>query len=1157
MADALVTKPIEDLVRGLMRPLALASDSPEHATALLRELGYLPPAVAPALTEIGPILSSLEDGLVDFRAALDADDDTALAIALTRLLVDVGRLFLTVHSAAAGVQAAFAGTGFDAAVGLAGELPRRLVDYLVVRFLEDEHPTLQAALVMLNVITNEDVAAGPTAFHARHRRRIVHWDRVSAALSDPRGAMNAVVWNGNALRYLPLLGMLHRLATAIGLPAGYASPRYGMLTVLNDGVDLSARADYDRLISLDLPLYRDPLADVRLEIYPIANVATGAVEGLGVGVGLGAAITIPLGDAYEMTLKASAAAANAFGVRLRRGASPAIVSDLLGSNPADVAAGIQFGASAAVEPTATPTRPLVRFGVGASRFEVGAGALRFGIERFGAERIFIEGDLRDGRIVIAANDADGFLAKLLPPGGIHANFDLGVGFSTDAGLYFSGSGGLEIQLPMHIELGPIEIVGLLIAIKLSAQGIPTELGATIKGNLGPLQAVVENVGLRATFSFPPGGGNVGPMELAFGFKPPNGVGLSLDTGVVKGGGYLFIDPDRGEYAGAFELTIQDFLSLKAIGLITTRMPDGRPGFSLLIIITAEFSPGLQLGYGFTLIGVGGLLGLNRTVVLDALALGVRTGAVNGILFPVDPVANAPRIISDLRTIFPPSEGRFLIGPMAKLGWGTPTLISLALGVIIEIPGNVAILGILKVALPTDDQPLVKLQVNFIGAIEFDKQRGWFFAALYESRVAFITLEGEMGVLIAVGADANFLLSVGGFHPRYTPPPLPFPSPRRIAFDVINTPVARVRVDGYFAVTTNTVQFGARAELFFGFDSINVSGHIAFDALLRFSPFYFIVEISARASLEAFGVGMFGVDLEFALEGITPWRARGRGSVRLLFFKISADFDVTWGESRDTALPPVSVVPLLQAEFGNAANWRAILPPSHNLLVSLRALELASDALVLHPLGTLEVSQTAVPLGLTLDRIGAQTPADANRFGIDVVPGGLVKKADTRRGFAPAQFRNLNDAQKLAAPAFEQHLSGLVMGVDGAELRTGRAVTRSVRYEVTTIDTLYRRAIRRFAAFGTGFFGHLLRNAAVARSGLSLARRKDGQPFDDRIEVKQDEFVVVTTKDQRPAAGSARFATEGEAREWMRSAAAAGHVTAGLEVVPLSDVSDAA
>ena len=48
------------------------------------------------------------------------------------------------------------------------------------------------------------------------------------------------------------------------------------------------------------------------------------------------------------------------------------------------------------------------------------------------------------------------------------------------------------------------------------------------------------------------------------------------------------------------------------------------------------------------------------------------------------------------------------------------------------------------------------------------------------------------------------------------------------------------MQGYFAVTTNTAQFGAKAELFFGFSAISVEGHLGFDALFQFSPFKFVV-----------------------------------------------------------------------------------------------------------------------------------------------------------------------------------------------------------------------------------------------------------------------------------------------------------------------------
>ena len=57
-----------------------------------------------------------------------------------------------------------------------------------------------------------------------------------------------------------------------------------------------------------------------------------------------------------------------------------------------------------------------------------------------------------------------------------------------------------------------------------------------------------------------------------------------------------------------------------------------------------------------------------------------------------------------------------------------------------------------------------------------------------------------------------MVSVGGFHPQFTPPPLPFPNPKRVSLNILNHSNARIQVMGYFAITSNTAQFGARAEL---------------------------------------------------------------------------------------------------------------------------------------------------------------------------------------------------------------------------------------------------------------------------------------------------------------------------------------------------------
>ena len=583
----------------------------------------------------------------------------------------------------------------------------------------------------------------------------------------------------------------------------------------------------------------------------------------------------------------------------------------------------------------------------------------------------------------------------------------------------------------------------------------------------------------------------------------------------------------GPLVAAFSLVVLP------IGMITTRMPDGSSGFSLLIIITAEFGTGIQLGFGFTLLAVGGLIGLNRTMSLQPLMEGVRSGAIESVMFPHDVVANAARIISDLRTFFPPKQGTFLIGPMAKLGWGTPTLISVSLGVIIEIPGNIAIVGVLKVAIPTADAPLILLQVNFAGAIEFDKKRIYFFAALFESRIVFLTIEGEMGLLVAFGSDANFVVSLGGFHPRFSPPPLPFPSPRRIAVSLLSTPVSRLRVECYFAVTSNTVQFGARVEVFFGLSVLNVQGHFAFDALFQFSPFYFIIELSASFSVKVFGMGVFSVSARGTLDGPAPYHVRGHGSISFLFWDLDVDFEETWGETRNTELPPIAVMPMLTAEIAKAESWVAELPSSANLLVSLRRMPPEEAALVLHPLGVLRVSQRALPLQLRLDKVGSQKPSDVNRLSVLPNGGGLSRRDDAFEPFAPAQFQTFTDAEKLSKPAFSDERSGITLSAAGPDLRASVMVKRVVRYEEIIIDTNYKRFQRRFVGFVSALFHLFLNGNAIARSELSRANQRKLKPFEEKITVNRETWsVALQANNQAYSADSVSFHSEASARDFM-------------------------
>jgi hypothetical protein len=1136
-----------------LHPLMLAFEDEDAFTGFLALLGWNASGVIQPIQDLGSAVS----GAIE----LVGDEGVEPARAL-ELVGRLGQLFTRIRALAT-ISAGSLGGAIDV-TEFQTDFPGQLLDFLVVDHLQHRRPKIGRLLQLFGVIRLREMAETPT--RPAYVRREVDWRAFVGALRDPTAPFRAAYRFGQSdfdgVTFLDVVYELargHGLNTAIGLlsPAERAFLRQGaapgVLTPLHNSVI--------RWVIGENPFETPPIrAGLGVAITPeMPGHLPGFallpfVEGI-------ASSSFLLTPSVMAELKAAFSMAGGVALRVRPGESPTLDVGFGGGNAAgavEVSVGIDL-----LNPGGG--RRVLLGDPGASRLEVGKLALRGGtrVPTGSTPSAFVELEALDGSIVIApsASDADGFLVSILPRQW-QVDFGGTLGFDAANGLYFTGSAGLEIELPTHIRLGPIELQAAQIAIRLrddaAAASIPIELTATLTANLGPLKGTVENVGVRATLAFPDAGGRLGPLDFSLGFRPPNGVGVAIDTAVVRGGGFLRFDPEKGEYGGTFELSLFDVVTVQAVGLITTRMPDGSRGFSLLIILTADFGAGIQLGFGFALLAAGGLLGWNRTMRLDTLAQGIRTGALDTVLFPHDVVENAPRILSDLRAIFPPGQGTFLIGPMAKLGWGTPPLVTLSLGVLIEIPGNVAIVGVLRVALPAADAPLLVLQVSFLGAIEFDRQRVWFFASLFESRILFVPIDGEMGVLYGFGAESNFVVSVGGFHPRFSAPPLPFPTPNRVAVSLLNRSTARILATGYFAITTNTAQFGARVELFFGFSFAKLDGELAFDALFRFTPFSFIVEISGKVAFKVFGVGLFSIRLELTLEGPTPYRAHGRGKVSLWLVSFSANFNVTWGDDAPVSLPPLEVMPLLAREFNKPESWTAVAPDRNKLLVSLRPHDPLTGGVLLHPLGTLRVAQRAVPLHIVLAKVGNSAPADGRTFSLRISGGALVRLRDAEEKFAPAQFRELSDADKLSAPAFEREHAGLELTAPGDEAKTSRAVQRSVRYEEIIIDSNFKRAASPLRTRGALLFSHLLAGGAVARSPLSEANRRARSPFSDRVTVDDGAFVVAFTRDNTPAGANTTFSSASAAQDFVaREVARDPSLVRQLHVIPAFELNDAA
>jgi hypothetical protein len=247
------------------------------------------------------------------------------------------------------------------------------------------------------------------------------------------------------------------------------------------------------------------------------------------------------------------------------------------------------------------------------------------------------------------------------------------------------------------------------------------------------------------------------------------------------------------------------------------------------------------------------------------------------------------------------------------------------------------------------------------------------------------------------------------------------------------------------------------------------------------------------------------------------------------------------------------MPLLAGEFSKQSNWRAALPGNSHLLVTLRKLGEDEAAFLLHPVGTLRVSQRAVPLDLTLDKVGSEKPNDANRFALTVTSAGLAKSAELQEQFAPSQFQNFDDATKLSQPGYEPMDSGIELSAAGTSLASGTAITRVVRYDLTVIDTQYRRYAKRFFLQTGALFTHFLGGASVTKCALSAYRAAQMQPVSAKVAVGSETFAVALRSNNTVYSAEA-FTSQAAAHDYLNRAVASNPALAGtLHVLPQFEV----
>jgi hypothetical protein len=1031
---------VKDVLAGFadtLQPLRDAVASPDAFTAFLKQFGW---TLKPE--EVASVLAALHD-----IATLAADPSSLSLDELTHDLVAAATAVRKVGSSSA--PAAFVTT-----------FPRELLDFLVYVALTAKVRPLFGLLHFAGIVSEQRVPANAATGRAEYIERQVQWDRLGPLADDPLGTIeSAYGWGTPAFDGDALVRSIATLAGGFGAHAGMFVPQPQLVNEYfapNSPSAVKLRSAVVSLPGLDQTMVvggAQSILKLAMMAMPIPPSAT-------VAAGLDGVVVMPLisgkaADTINLTDSLSIKLAGDFLARpVRAEFHPG--RSVLRATPGDT----RVDASARLDAKAPAAGPWIPIGSPtSSRLEVSAAHVAIGLTGTldSDLELTAEVGIDTAALVIDFGESDSLMQNTVSKQPARSALSLTVKWSSKSGFSLGGQPRLQIKLPLQQSLAGVatlQQIGLALG---PAPGNRLEFDATLTGttSIGPVTLEVQDVGL-ALFLTPSGDadppGVLGNIHFDFGFKSPSGVGLAVDVAGLTGGGFLSHDDAAAQYAGMLQLVYQQF-QLQAFGLVATRLPTG-PGYSLVAMIDANFPP-IELVAGFTLNGVGGLLGIHRTISKNALQAALKAHTLSNFLFAKNPVANAAQLLTDLATFFPAADGRYVFGPLLQIGWGTPTLVTIDLALILELPDPVrlVLIGELAVLLPVPDAALLELHMDVLGTIDFGTEEGSLDAVLHDSRLVRFPLHGGMALRGCwAGSDQTFLLAVGGFHPKFQPPP-GFPALDRLAVSMPSGPISKLNLNGYIAVSSNTLQIGAHVDMFVGVDGFGISGYLNFDTLIARNPFYFDGDISGGVTLSAGGDDLMTLDLSGELTGPAPWHVSGSVHFSVLGFGVTKSFSATFGDpasALDTTL--VDVGAALRGALSDPRNFTATLTGGQNGLVSLRT-PVTSGVALGHPGASLTVNQRVVPLDLTIQKFGAGAPQGESLFSVTTVTvdGFSQPQASVSGEFAPAQFLDLSDDDELAAPSFEAFDSGV--SVAAGALAFGPVTTREISYETWLVDAV--------------------------------------------------------------------------------------------------------
>ncbi len=384
-----------------------------------------------------------------------------------------------------------------------------------------------------------------------------------------------------------------------------------------------------------------------------------------------------------------------------------------------------------------------------------------------------------------------FSTKILGTEPIEVPFSVAASWSSKTGFRFEGEVGINLTLPLHLSIAGVFTIDALY-IALSA-GVGNNRPRRARYSPSrPGSSWAPRVRRSHRDGAGPGAAAGGPAPATSGrstssrVQAADGAGLSVSAGPVTGGGYIFFDPENEQYAGILQLSFKT-IGLTVIGLLTTPAPrSGGRARRLQEGVLAACSSSrssCRRSSSATASRSTAWAACSASTARwwsTSCATASATARSTRSCSRRTPSRGRPRSSAVARHV-PARRGAVRVRSDGQVGWGPNAIIEVSAALVLELaaPIRLVVLGRIQLALPDKKITVLKLRLDVVGVIDFDRGEVSVDASLVDSRRRCSRSPATWRCASGWGATKIFALAAGGFHPRFLPPP-GFPSLRRLA-----------------------------------------------------------------------------------------------------------------------------------------------------------------------------------------------------------------------------------------------------------------------------------------------------------------------------------------------------------------------------------------